>query len=55
MLEYISPITNYIEEFCDRPNFINQYNKLVLCSNNLFCYCNPPKKYFRQIYLIREL
>ena len=55
MLEYISPITNYIEEFCDRPNFINQYNKLVFCSSNLFCYCNPPKKYFRQICLIREL
>ena len=36
MLVYISPITNYIKEFLDQPIFINQYTKLVFCSNNLF-------------------
>ena len=43
MLGYISPITNYIEQFLDRPIFINQYTKLFFCSNNPFFYCNPPK------------
>ena len=37
MLGYIQPITNYLEEFLDRPNFINQYTKVTLF------YCNPPK------------
>ena len=36
MLGYISAITNYIEEFLDRPIFINEYTKLVFCSKNPF-------------------
>ena len=43
MLGYISPITNHIEEFFDRPIFINQYTQLVFCSNNLFFIVTHPK------------
>ena len=43
MLGYVSPITNYIEEFLDRPIFINQYTKLVFCSNNPFFIATHPK------------
>ena len=43
MLGYISPITNYIEEFLDRPIFINQYTKLVFCSNKAFFIVTHPK------------
>ena len=54
MLGYASLITNYIEEFLDRQIFINQYTKLVFCSNNPFFIVTHPK-YLRQIYLMREL
>ena len=54
MLDYISSITNYVEEFLDRPIFINQYPKLDFCSNNLFS-LQPTQKYLRQIYLTEEL
>ena len=43
MLGYISPITNYIEEFLDRPIFINQYTKIVFCSNNPVFIVTHPK------------
>ena len=43
MLGYISPITNYIEEFLDQPIFINQHTKLVFCSNNPFFIVTHPK------------
>ena len=43
MLGYISQITNYIEEFLDRPIFINQYTKLIFCSNNPFFIVTHPK------------
>ena len=43
MLGYISPITDYIEEFPDRPIFINQYTKPVFCSNNPFFIVIHPK------------
>ena len=43
MLGYISPITNYIEEFPDRSVFINQYTKLVFCSNNSFFIVTHPQ------------
>ena len=43
MLGYISPITNYIEEFLDLPIFINQYTELVFCSNNPFFIVTHPK------------
>ena len=33
MLDNISPITIDIEEFLDRPIFINQYTKLAFCFN----------------------
>ena len=36
MLGYISPKTNYIEEFLDRPVSVSQYIKLVFFSNNPF-------------------
>ena len=43
MLGFISPITNYIEEFLDRPIFINQDTKLVFCSNNPFFIVTYPE------------
>ena len=43
MLGYISPKTNYVQEFLDRPIFINQYTTLVFCSNNLFFIVTHPK------------
>ena len=43
MLDYISPITNDIEESLDRLIFINQYTKLVFCSNNTFFIVTHPK------------
>ena len=43
MLGYISPIANYIEEFLDRPIFINQYTKIVFCSNNPVFIVTHPK------------
>ena len=43
MLGYISPITNYMEEFLDRPIFIKQYTKLAFCSNKPFFIVIHPK------------
>ena len=54
MLGYISPITNCIEQFLDRPIFINQYTKPVFCSNNPFFYCNAPKNILDKFTLLES-
>ena len=55
MLGYISPITNYIEEFLDQPIFINQYTKLVFSSNKPFFIVTHPKIFQTNLPYLRAL
>ena len=55
MLDYISPISNGIEEFLDRPTFINQYTKLAFCSNNSFSLITQPMTIETDLPLYRAL
>ena len=49
MLDYILPITTYIEDFLEQTIFLNQHRKLDFCPNNPFL-MYPTQKYFRQVY-----